>query len=66
MAAAVRVSFGPSLLAPVPADQREALSDRLFDDALVTAISAQPAEPWFDWHLVLLTAATASSASSSG
>lgn len=55
VAAAIRVSFGPSLLAPVPADQREALSARLFDDALAAAISAQPAEPWFDWHLVLLT-----------
>lgn len=61
VAAAVRVSFGPSLLAPVPADQRDGLSARLFDDALAAAISAQPAEPWFDWHLVLLTAATAPS-----
>jgi SAM dependent carboxyl methyltransferase len=55
VAVAVRVSFGPSLLAPVPADQREPLSARLFDDALATAISGQPAEPWFDWHLALLS-----------
>ena len=40
VAAAVRVSFGPSLLGPVPADQRDALSARLFDDALAAAISA--------------------------
>jgi hypothetical protein len=55
VAAAVRVSFGPSLLASVPATQRPELSRRLFDEALVAAVSGQPAEPWFDWHLVLLT-----------
>ena len=57
VAAAIRVSFGPSLLAPVPDDQRQALAARLFDDALPAAIEAEPAEPWFDWHLALLTIA---------
>jgi hypothetical protein len=57
VAAAIRVSFGPSLLAPVPADQRETLSVRLFDDALPAEIEAEPGEPWFDWHLALLTVA---------
>jgi hypothetical protein len=56
-AAAVRVSFGPSLLASVPSDQREALSVRLFDQAFAEAISSEPAEPWFDWHLALLSIA---------
>jgi hypothetical protein len=49
------VSFGPSLLASVPATQRAELTRRLFDEALVAAVSGQPAEPWFDWHLALLT-----------
>ncbi|NMO92750.1 hypothetical protein [Actinomycetospora sp. TBRC 11914] len=54
VAAALRVSFGPSLLAGLDPDRRATVAAELFDGHLARAIAAQPPEPWFDWRLAVL------------
>lgn len=55
-AAAVRVSFGPSLLQHLEPPRRETAATALFDDHLAAAIASTPG-PWFEWRLAILCAA---------
>ena len=57
VAAALRVSFGPSLLQGLDADRRAVVATELFDRHLAGAIAAAPPGPWFDWRLALLLVA---------
>ncbi|MDL5159745.1 hypothetical protein [Actinomycetospora termitidis] len=57
VAAALRVSFGPSLLQGLDPDRRAAVATALFDDHLARAIAAAPPGPWFDWRLAVLVVA---------
>jgi len=54
VAAALRVSFGPSLLGGLGPDRRSAVATALFDHHLAEAIAAQRPEPWFDWRLAVM------------
>lgn len=60
VAAAMRVSFGPSLLSGLPPDRRAAVAAQLFDHHLAEAIAAQDPEPWFDWRLAVMVIAKTS------
>jgi hypothetical protein len=57
VAAALRVSFGPSLLSGLDPDRRAAVATELFDHHLARAIAAQPPGPWFDWRLAVMVIA---------
>jgi hypothetical protein len=57
VAAALRVSFGPSLLEGLDPDRRAVVATELFDHHLATAIAAAPPGPWFDWRLALMVIA---------
>jgi len=57
VAAALRVSFGPSLLQGLPPDRRAAVAAELFDGHLAQAITAAPPAPWFDWRLAVMVIA---------
>jgi hypothetical protein len=57
VAAALRVSFGPSLLRGLDPDRRTTVATELFDRHLAQAIAAQQPEPWFDWRLAVLVIA---------
>jgi hypothetical protein len=57
VAAALRVSFGPSLLQGLDPDRRASVAGDLFDRHLADAIAAQPPEPWFDWRLAVMVIA---------
>jgi hypothetical protein len=54
VAAALRVSFGPSLLQDLDPQRRGTVATALFDGHLARAIAAQPPEPWFDWRLAIM------------
>lgn len=54
VAAALRVSFGPSLLDGLRPDRRPAVATALFDQYLAQAIAARRPEPWFDWRLAVM------------
>lgn len=56
-AAALRVSFGPSLLRGLDPHRRAAVGTELFDHHLAGAIETAPPEPWFDWRLAVLVIA---------
>lgn len=55
-AAALRVSFGPSLLQGLHPDRRSTVASQLFDH-LAESIAAQQPEPWFDWRLAVMVIA---------
>jgi hypothetical protein len=55
VAAALRVSFGPSLLGGVEPERRATVAADLFDRHLAGAIAAAQPEPWFTWRLAVLT-----------
>jgi hypothetical protein len=57
VAAALRVSFGPSLLQGLDPDRRPAVAADLFDGHLARAIAARPPAPWFDWRLAVMVIA---------
>ncbi|WP_018331874.1 hypothetical protein [Actinomycetospora chiangmaiensis] len=57
VAAAIRVSFGPSLLHALEPQRRETVAAALFDDHLARAIAAAPPGPWFDWRVAVMCAA---------
>jgi hypothetical protein len=57
VAAALRVSFGPSLLQDLDPDRRDTVATELFDRHLAGAIAAQRPEPWFDWRLAVMVIA---------
>lgn len=57
VAAALRVSFGPSLLQGLDPDRRGAVAHALFDGHLARAIAAAPPAPWFDWRLAVMVIA---------
>jgi S-adenosylmethionine-dependent carboxyl methyltransferase len=57
VAAALRVSFGPSLLEGIDQDRRAAVAAELFDGHLARAIAARPPGPWFDWRLAVMVIA---------
>lgn len=54
VAAALRVSFGPSLLCGLDQDRNRIVAAELFDGHLARAIATQPPEPWFDWRLAVM------------
>ncbi|MDD7940133.1 hypothetical protein PHK61_17055 [Actinomycetospora lutea] len=54
VAAALRVSFGPSLLQGLDPERRSAVAAELFDGHLARAIAAQAPEPWFAWRLAIM------------
>ncbi|MDV7135916.1 class I SAM-dependent methyltransferase [Williamsia muralis] len=53
VAEAIRVSFGPSLLAAVPHEDRAAIEHELFTDRLTAAIE-QDVAVGFDWRLAIM------------
>ncbi|WP_345414671.1 hypothetical protein [Actinomycetospora chlora] len=55
--AALRVSFGPSLLQDLDPDRRATVATELFDGHLARAIAAQPPGPWFAWRLAVMAIA---------
>jgi hypothetical protein len=57
VAAALRVSFGPSLLAGLDPDRRPSVAAELFDGHLARTIAAEPPAPWFDWRLAVMVIA---------
>ena len=57
VAAALRVSFGPSLLQDLDPDRRATVATELFDRHLAYAIATQPPGPWFDWRLAVMVIA---------
>jgi hypothetical protein len=57
VAAALRVSFGPSLLHGLEPERRATVAAELFDGHLARAIAAQPPGPWFDWRLAVMVIA---------
>jgi len=57
VAQALRVSFGPSLLAGLPESRRPAVAAELFDNRLNNAILEDPGRPWFDWQLTVMVIA---------
>jgi hypothetical protein len=57
VAAALRVSFGPSLLQDLDPGRRSAVATELFDGHLARAIASQTPEPWFDWRLAVMVIA---------
>ncbi|MFC5138319.1 hypothetical protein ACFPK1_08775 [Actinomycetospora rhizophila] len=57
VAAALRVSFGPSLLQELDPDRRATVATELFDRHLAGAIATERPEPWFDWRLAVMVVA---------
>ncbi len=57
VAAALRVSFGPSLLQGLDPDRRSSVGAELFDGHLARAIAAEPPGPWFEWRLAVMVIA---------
>ncbi|MEJ2866681.1 hypothetical protein WCD74_02835 [Actinomycetospora sp. OC33-EN08] len=54
VAAAIRVSFGPSLLQGLEPQRRKTVATALFDDHLARAIATAPPGPWFEWRLAVM------------